>query len=72
VIPASPSGISPARCSLGGRLVLLTWQALPRNEWIREFVTALAAGRDLPTPSSHQSAFNGNLSFTRWQTFRAG
>jgi len=34
----------------GGRLVLLTWQAFPRQEWIREFSTALAAGRDLPGP----------------------
>jgi SAM-dependent methyltransferase len=34
----------------GGRLVLLTWQALPLNEWIREFSEALAAGRDLPAP----------------------
>jgi len=34
----------------GGRLVLLTWQPLPTNEWIREFTTALAAGRDLPAP----------------------
>ena len=34
----------------GGRLVLLTWQPLPANEWIREFTTALAAGRDLPAP----------------------
>lgn len=33
-----------------GRLTLLAWQELPRNEWIREFVTALAAGRELPTP----------------------
>ncbi len=33
-----------------GRLALLAWQALPRNEWIREFVTALTAGRDLPPP----------------------
>jgi SAM-dependent methyltransferase len=33
-----------------GRLTLLAWQALPRNEWIREFFTALAAGRELPTP----------------------
>jgi SAM-dependent methyltransferase len=33
-----------------GRLVLLTWQPLPHNEWIREFSSALAAGRDLPTP----------------------
>jgi SAM-dependent methyltransferase len=34
----------------GGRLVLLTWQPLPRNEWIREFLTALSAGRALPPP----------------------
>lgn len=34
----------------GGRLVLLTWQPLAANEWIREFSTALAAGRDLPAP----------------------
>lgn len=33
-----------------GRLVLLTWQPFPANEWIREFSTALAAGRDLPAP----------------------
>jgi SAM-dependent methyltransferase len=33
-----------------GHLVLLAWQALPRNEWIRELATALAAGRDLPLP----------------------
>ena len=34
----------------GGRLVLLTWQGLDGNEWIRELSTAMAAGRDLPTP----------------------
>jgi SAM-dependent methyltransferase len=34
----------------GGRLVLLTWQALERNEWISTFRTALAGGRDLPDP----------------------
>ena len=33
-----------------GRLALLTWQALPNNEWVREFTGALAAGRDLPGP----------------------
>src|SRR5947208_10200043 len=33
-----------------GRLVMLTWQALPANEWIRELSGALAAGRSLPTP----------------------
>ena len=35
----------------GGRLVLLTWQGLDGNEWIRELSTAMAAGRDLPTPT---------------------
>ncbi|MFW3172438.1 class I SAM-dependent methyltransferase [Geodermatophilus sp. CPCC 206100] len=33
-----------------GRLVLLTWQPLDRNEWIAASMTALAAGRDLPLP----------------------
>ena len=38
----------------GARLALLTWQPLARNEWIREFVAAFAAGRDLagPPPSA--------------------
>jgi SAM-dependent methyltransferase len=34
----------------GARLVLLTWQPLARNEWIRELSTALAAGRERPAP----------------------
>jgi SAM-dependent methyltransferase len=34
----------------GGRLVLLTWRPFADQEWIREFSTALAAGRDLPAP----------------------
>jgi len=34
----------------GGRLVLVAWQPLPANEWIREISRALAAGRDLPAP----------------------
>ena len=34
----------------GGRLVLVAWQPLPANEWIREISAALAAGRDLPAP----------------------
>jgi SAM-dependent methyltransferase len=34
----------------GGRLVLLSWQPLQRNEFISAFRTALAAGRELPTP----------------------
>lgn len=34
----------------GGRMVLLAWQSLSQNEWMRELMTALAAGRDLPSP----------------------
>lgn len=34
----------------GGRLTLLAWQELPRNEWVRELFAALAAGRELPAP----------------------
>jgi SAM-dependent methyltransferase len=34
----------------GGRLALLVWQGYDRNEWIREFSAALAAGRPLPVP----------------------
>ena len=34
----------------GGRLVLVTWQPLAGNEWIREISGALAAGRNLPVP----------------------
>jgi SAM-dependent methyltransferase len=34
----------------GGRLVLLAWRGLDDNEWIRELRSAMAAGRDLPTP----------------------
>jgi SAM-dependent methyltransferase len=36
----------------GGHLVLLTWQPLDANEWIRELSTALAAGREIPAPPS--------------------
>ncbi|GAA4796381.1 methyltransferase domain-containing protein [Streptomyces sanyensis] len=34
----------------GGRLVLMVWQDMSRNEWFRSFATALAAGRELPAP----------------------
>lgn len=33
-----------------GRLVVLVWQGIERNDWFRELVAALAAGRDLPRP----------------------
>ncbi|MGY1615452.1 class I SAM-dependent methyltransferase [Geodermatophilus sp. SYSU D00691] len=34
----------------GGRLVLLVWQAVARNEWFRALTGALAAGREFPAP----------------------
>jgi SAM-dependent methyltransferase len=46
------AGFSNLARALGpdGRLVLLTWQSRPDNEWIRELTGALAAGRELPGP----------------------
>ena len=41
----------------GGRLVLVTWQPLAGNEWIREISAALAAGRDLPAPPPDAGPF---------------
>jgi ubiquinone/menaquinone biosynthesis C-methylase UbiE len=52
----------------GGRLVLLTWQPLAENEWIREISTALAAGRDLPAPPA---AAPGPFSLADPQVVRA-
>jgi SAM-dependent methyltransferase len=34
----------------GGRLALLVWRDLPRNEWLVEIRAALAVGRELPMP----------------------
>jgi hypothetical protein len=34
----------------GGRLVLLVWQPLIANEWIREIAMALSDGRQMPAP----------------------
>jgi SAM-dependent methyltransferase len=42
----------------GGRLVLVTWQPLPGNEWISEISTALAAGRELPAPPPDAGPFS--------------
>ena len=42
----------------GGRLVLVTWQPLPGNEWIREISGALGAGRDLPAPPPDAGPFS--------------
>ena len=36
----------------GGRLVLLAWQGLDRNEWLTAIRGSLAAGRDLPAPAA--------------------
>jgi SAM-dependent methyltransferase len=37
----------------GGRLALLTWQPLAGQEWLPSLAGALAAGRDLPLPSTN-------------------
>ncbi|MFB9904104.1 class I SAM-dependent methyltransferase [Allokutzneria oryzae] len=42
----------------GGRLVLLTWQPMRHNEWIRTFRSTFAAGRELPTPVPRPGALN--------------
>lgn len=34
----------------GGRLALLSWRSAAENEWFTAFTTALAAGRELPSP----------------------
>lgn len=36
----------------GGRLALLAWQGLARNEWLRTLLESLAAGRVLPGPAT--------------------
>ncbi len=36
----------------GGRLALVVWQELARNEWITVARDALAVGRDLPVPGT--------------------
>jgi SAM-dependent methyltransferase len=41
----------------GGRLVLVTWQRLAGNEWVREISGALAGGRDLPAPPPNAGPF---------------
>ena len=37
----------------GGRLVLLTWQGIEHQEWLRTFLTVLAAGRGVVFPPPH-------------------
>ena len=41
----------------GGRLLLVTWQSLAGNEWLREISRALSAGRDLPAPPPDAGPF---------------
>lgn len=36
----------------GGRLVLMTWQPIERQEWLRSYFAALSAGRDIAPPPS--------------------
>jgi SAM-dependent methyltransferase len=38
----------------GGRLTLLVWQELPRNEWIAAFLDALTAGRPPQPPAADE------------------
>ncbi len=40
-----------------GRMLLLTWQSLAENEWIREISGALSSGRDLPAPPPDAGPF---------------
>jgi SAM-dependent methyltransferase len=42
----------------GGRMALVTWQPLAGNEWVREISTALAAGRELPSPPPDAGPFS--------------
>jgi SAM-dependent methyltransferase len=46
------AGFTNIRAALApdGRVALVTWQSLDRNEWVREFTTALAAGRAMGGP----------------------
>ena len=34
----------------GGRIVMISWQALGKNEWLQEIRAALSLGRNLPAP----------------------
>lgn len=47
--PAAFSNIARA-LRPGGRLVLLSWQPVERNEWFSVFRAAFAVGRELPMP----------------------
>ena len=36
----------------GGRIVMIGWQELGKNEWLQEIRAALSVGRDLPAPQA--------------------
>jgi len=46
---AAFANLARALCP-GGRMVLLTWQGLEHQEWLRSFLTILAAGREVAFP----------------------
>jgi SAM-dependent methyltransferase len=48
--PVAAFGNIGAALRPGGRLAMLVWRELARNEWVREIRGALAAGRTLPEP----------------------
>lgn len=56
--PVAAFGNIRGALTSGGRLVLLTWQPLRRNEWQTEFRTALAAGRDLSPPQPNPGSLS--------------
>ena len=51
------SATSGARCVRADDCVLVTWQPLAGNEWLRAISPALAAGRDLPPPPPDAGPF---------------
>ncbi|HYH24139.1 MAG TPA: methyltransferase domain-containing protein [Blastococcus sp.] len=48
--PAAAFGNIAGALRPGGRLALMVWQGMARNEWLRTLFESLAAGRDLPQP----------------------
>ena len=50
--PVAAFGNTARALRRGGRLSLLSWQPLARNEWLSEFRSALAVGRRLPDPGA--------------------
>lgn len=52
----------------GGRLTILAWQGLDRNQWLREMIGSLAAGRTFPPP---QPGAPGPTSFADQEATRS-